>query len=171
MQSGRVSVLHLFSVIVILVASACSSATPSTPPGSSPTVVLPPCEWVDVVRVIDGDTIVAEVGGQQERVRYIGMDTPEVSPAEAFGPEATERNRELLEDGEVCLERDISERDRYDRLLRYAWLRDGRMVNEVLLAEGLAVVATFPPDVKYAERRFLPAQRKAREEGLGLWVE
>ena len=118
-----------------------------------------------VIRVIDGDTIEIEGG---ERVRYIGMDTPEdTSVSECFGEQATRRNRELVEGRLVELERDISETDRFSRLLRYVWV-DGEMINEVLVAEGFALAATFPPDVKY-ERSFLFAQTQARSEGLGLW--
>jgi micrococcal nuclease len=68
----------------------------------------------------------------------------------------------------VCLERDLSERDRYGRLLRYAWLEDGRMVNEVLVLEGFAVTDTVPPDVKYVDR-FTAAQAAAREAERGIW--
>ncbi|MGE5596830.1 MAG: thermonuclease family protein [Hyphomicrobiales bacterium] len=136
---------------------------------------LPPCTWADVVRVTDGDTIVVDLVGREERVRYIGMDTPEVagSPggAEPFGSEASAANKDLLRDGRVCLERDVSERDRYGRLLRYAWLADGRMAGEELVREGLARVATFPPDVKYIDSRLLPAQREAQQAGRGLWGE
>lgn len=67
----------------------------------------------------------------------------------------------------MYLERDVSEVDRFDRLLRYVWLEDGTMVNEELVAEGYAQISTFPPDVKYVER-FLAAQRAAREARLGL---
>ena len=128
-----------------------------------------PCDWEEVDRVIDGDTIAITVDGIEEHVRYIGMDTPEVD--EPLGDRATERNEELLadSDSEVCLERDVSERDQYGRLLRYAWLRDGRMLNEVLVEQGLAEVVTFPPDVKYHESRLLPAQRGAKAAGLGMW--
>ena len=118
-----------------------------------------------VTRVIDGDTVEIEGGA---RVRYIGMDTPEdTSVKECFGDEATRRNRELVEGRLVELERDISDTDRFDRLLRYVWV-DGEMVNEVLIAEGLASVSTFPPDVRYVER-FLGLEGEARSLGLGLW--
>ena len=118
-----------------------------------------------VIRVIDGDTIEIDGG---ERVRYIGMDTPEdTALKECFGEQATRRNRELVEGRSVELERDISETDRFGRLLRYVWV-GGEMINEVLVAEGFALAATFPPDVKY-ESTFLLAQTRARAEGLGLW--
>ncbi|HQW51790.1 MAG TPA: thermonuclease family protein, partial [Tepidiformaceae bacterium] len=71
--------------------------------------------------------------------------------------------------GRLCLEKDVSDRDQYRRLLRYAWLDDGRMVNEELLEAGMARVVTFPPDVKYHDARLLPAQRAASRAGLGIW--
>lgn len=126
-----------------------------------------------VTKVIDGDTIEIE-GGQ--RVRYLGVDTPEtVDPrksVECFGKEAKNKNRELIEGKRVILEKDISETDKYGRLLRYVYLPlpDGTMlfVNDYLIREGYAKVLTIPPDVKFAEQ-FLEAQRKAREGNLGLW--
>lgn len=102
------------------------------------------------------------------------MDTPETRHPtlglQPFGPEASKANTALVAGRRVCLEKDISERDRYDRLLRYVWLEDGRLVNEVLVARGFATTDTFPPDVKYVER-FLAAQQIAAAEGLGLWAE
>ena len=118
-----------------------------------------------VVRVIDGDTVVIEGG---ERLRYIGMDTPEsTTQHECFGDEATERNRDLVEGRVVALETDVSGRDRFGRLLRYVYV-DGVMVNELLVLEGYATANTFPPDIKYQER-FLAAQTAAREAAAGLW--
>jgi micrococcal nuclease len=126
-----------------------------------------------VVRVVDGDTIRVRIDGVEERVRYIGIDTPELSHptrgVEPFGPEASAYNEQLVRRRQVCLERDVSDRDRYGRLLRYAWLEDGRMVNEVLVEAGMARVATFPPDVKYIDERLLPAQRSAAAAGRGIW--
>jgi len=143
---------------------------PRTP---NPSAELPACQWAEVVRVIDGDTIAVNIEGRPDTVRYIGVDTPETRHptrgVEPFGEEASAYNRDLLEDGWVCLEKDITERDRYDRLLRYAWLEDGAFVNEALLLAGLARVVTYPPDVKYVESRYLPAQQRARDAGLGLW--
>ncbi len=134
---------------------------------------LPECTWARVVKITDGDTIRVRFDGREERVRYIGIDTPEVrgSPGgpEPFGDEATKANARMVEDERVCLERDVSDRDRYGRLLRYVWLRDGTLVNEELLRMGLAQVSTYPPDVKYVESRFLPAQEEAQAAGLGIW--
>lgn len=134
-----------------------------------------PTETALVVRVIDGDTIVVRLGGQDRRLRYVGMDTPETvkpdSPVEWLGPEAREANRALVEGRTVVLEKDVSETDRFGRLLRYVWLVDGdrwTMVDLELIARGFAQVETDPPDVRYAER-FVAAQRIARDAGIGLW--
>jgi len=125
-------------------------------------------EVARVARVIDGDTIELESG---ERVRYIGIDTPESvhpdRPDECFGAESAARNRELVEGKEVVLVRDVSERDKYGRLLRYVYA-GGVFVNELLLKEGYAQVTTYPPDVAHVET-YLAAQREAREAGRGLW--
>lgn len=126
-----------------------------------------------VAKVIDGDTIEIE-GGQ--RVRYLGMDTPETvdprKPVQCFGKEAKNKNKELVEGKRVILEKDISETDKYGRLLRYVYLplETGELlfVNDFLIREGYAKVLTIPPDVKFAEQ-FLEAQRQARERSLGLW--
>ncbi|HET7737242.1 MAG TPA: thermonuclease family protein [Tepidiformaceae bacterium] len=153
-----------------LLLAACEPLA-ADPPDT--TVDLPPCEWVEVDRVVDGDTLVVLIDGDTDRVRLTGIDTPETvapdQPVEPYGLEASALTRTLLEDGWVCLERDISDRDRFDRLLRYGWLEDGRMLNEELLRAGLANVVTFPPDVKYHETRLLPAQDEARAASRGIW--
>lgn len=126
-----------------------------------------------VVRVIDGDTVEADIAlGSRATIRYIGIDTPETvapgQPLGCFGREASDRNKALVENKTVYLEKDVSETDRFGRLLRYVYLEDGKMVNELLVAEGYAQVSTFPPDVKYQDR-FLAAQQQARSANRGLW--
>jgi micrococcal nuclease len=120
---------------------------------------------------VDGDTIDVLVGGATYRVRYIGVDTPETvdprRPVQCYGREASQRNRELVEGKTVELEKDVSETDKYGRLLRYVWV-DGEMVNATLVREGFAVVVTYPPDVRHQEL-FLSLQREARDAGRGLW--
>lgn len=124
-----------------------------------------------VINVVDGDTIDVMLNGIEYRVRYILVDTPETKhpekPVEPFGPEAYEANRQLVEGKTVLLEKDVSETDRYGRLLRYVYVGD-LMVNEELLRLGLAQVSTFPPDVKYVDR-FLEVQRQAQAAGVGMW--
>ena len=106
----------------------------------------PARESARVVRVIDGDTIVVLLDGEEERVRYIGIDTPELGTM--CGVKARLVNSLLVSGKVVQLEKDVSERDRYGRLLRYVYA-DGVMVNARLVEEGHAKVATYPPDVKY----------------------
>jgi len=123
---------------------------------------------VKVIRVIDGDTIKIE---GDKVVRYIGIDTPETvhpsKPVQCYGKEASNKNKKLVEGKEVKLEKDVSETDKYGRLLRYIWLGD-TLVNEYLVREGYAQSSSYPPDVKY-QNRFIEAQRQAREEKKGLW--
>ena len=121
-----------------------------------------------VINVVDGDTIDVLIGDKKYRVRYIGIDTPEtIHPTrgeEPYGREATARNRQLVLGQSVYPEMDVSDTDRYGRLLRYVWLEDGTMVNAALVAEGYTQATTYPPDVKYTEE-FRELQRMAREEG------
>ncbi|GAH85761.1 unnamed protein product [marine sediment metagenome] len=119
-----------------------------------------------VIQVIDGDTITIEGG---YRVRYIGIDTPEVYPQpEPFGGEAWQANRRLVEGKEVHLERDVSETDRYGRLLRYVYV-DGVFVNAELVKQGLAWAKAYPPDTQYQDY-LEQMETEAREVGRGMWA-
>ena len=159
-------------------ASATETPSASAAKTPEPTTALAPIgrtETARVVRVVDGDTIIIDRGRGNERLRYIGMDTPETvkpnTPVQWMGPEASAANKALVDGREVVLEKDVSEIDQYDRLLRYVWLRDGDVwtfVNLELVRLGFAQVATFPPDVRWTDL-FLAAQRVAREAGVGLW--
>lgn len=122
-----------------------------------------------VVRVVDGDTIELENG---QKVRYIGVDTPEVKdprkPVQCFGEAASEKNKELVLRKEIRLEKDVSETDTFGRLLRYVYVGD-IFVNEYLVREGYAYAATFPPDVKH-QAVLQEAQEIARQGKKGLWL-
>jgi len=127
-----------------------------------------------VVNVVDGDTVDVRINGQVERVRLIGIDTPEsVDPrqtVECFGREAAAKATELLNGRTVFLEADGSQADRdsFDRLLRYLWLEDGRMVNYELIDQGYAFEYTFAVPYRY-QAQFKAAEARARAEGRGLW--
>lgn len=123
-----------------------------------------------VTRVVDGDTVdISPSVKGFSRVRLIGMDTPETHfGTQPYGPEASEFTKRHLEGKDVTLELDVQKRDPYGRLLAYVHLPDGRMFNEILVQEGYAQVATFPPNVRHVER-FKEAQRYARENERGLW--
>ena len=123
--------------------------------------------------VSDGDTIRVRLdSGRVERVRYIGVDTPETAkphaPVECFAERAREFNERLVGDREIRLELDVEERDRYGRLLAYVYA-DRTLVNAELLREGFADVLTVPPNVRFAAR-FRRLARDARQGGKGLWA-
>ncbi len=125
-----------------------------------------PPDTARVIEVIDGDTITIEGG---YRVRYIGIDAPEIHPdLEAFGIEAWQANRKLVEGKEVRLERDVSEKDKYGRLLRYVWV-DDILVEAELVRQGLARAKAYPPDTKYQDY-LEQMEAEARQAGRGIWA-
>jgi micrococcal nuclease len=172
--------LLVAATLIALLAAGCRgserprSSAPSPTRTAASATPTPPArarETARVLRVIDGDTILVALDGREERVRYIGVDTPETvapdRPVGCFGKEASEANRALVEGRTVELERDVSERDRFGRLLRYVYA-DGVSVNEELVRRGYATAVTFPPDVREADR-LRSLERAAREGGRGLW--
>jgi micrococcal nuclease len=153
-----------------------AQATPEPPtPDPAPLGHAPqgPTVLATVVSVTDGDTIRVLVDGVEQRVRYIGIDAPEVgSGAEWMGAEATAANSSLVAGRQVVLERDVSKRDQFGRMLRYVWLEtdDGwLLVNRELVRRGFAQAVSFPPDVKY-DALFLRAQRNAAKAARGMWA-
>ena len=138
--------------IILLLLLACGCQSPPT--------------TARVIEVIDGDTIIVEGG---YRVRYIGIDTPEIHPeVEAFGLEAWQANRELVEGKIVYLERDVSEVDKYGRLLRYVYV-DDIFVNAELVKQGLAYAQAYPPDTKHQDY-LEKLEQEARQAGRGMWA-
>lgn len=144
----------------------------------------PGAERATVVRVVDGDTIEVEITGRAdgpgagtalvgsvEKVRLLGIDTPESvrpgTPIECFGRESSAAAKALLEGLEVWLVKDVEERDQYDRLLRYVYIGD-EMANARLVVNGYAQVYTYPPNIRHADL-FVALQREARENDRGLW--
>jgi len=146
----RVRFLVIF-VLLLLLICGCTS----------------PPDTALVIQVIDGDTIVIEGG---YRVRYIGIDTPEIhpQPEEAYGMEALQANLELVEGKIVRLERDVSQTDKYKRLLRYVYV-DGIFVNAELVRLGLAEAKAYPPDIKHQED-LEKLEREAKQAGRGMWA-
>jgi len=141
-------------------------------------------DYTDILvkRAIDGDTLQLESG---ERLRLIGIDTPELHDSEKLykdsrrsgedaakikelGRRAWEFTRGLAEGKRLSLEFDVERRDKYGRLLAYAYLKDGTFVNARIVEEGYASLMTFPPNVKYAGL-FAKLYRQAREQRRGLW--
>jgi len=120
--------------------------------------------------VIDGDTIVLDTG---EKVRYTGVDTPETvdprKPVQCFGKEASDKNKELVAGKEVKLVKDISDKDKYGRLLRYVYVGD-KFINDSLVKDGFAHSSSYPPDIKYQEQ-FRKSEEEAKNNKIGLWAD
>ncbi|MGY3261705.1 thermonuclease family protein [Frigoribacterium sp. 2355] len=184
----RLTPRRLLGVLVVLVAGAVLVAFPRLlgdgsaggDPGGAGAVPVPtsvPAAAVEAVvdRVVDGDTVVVLVAGERERIRLIGVDTPETvkpdAPVDCFGPEASAFTTAALPEGAtVWLEDDASQgdADRYDRLLRYVWSPDGTMLNERLVAEGYGREDTYDDAYRYRDR-FVAAEASAEASRVGLW--
>lgn len=125
-----------------------------------------------LLQVIDGDTIrVRMADGSVEKVRYIGIDAPEVthgdSAGEYLGDEAAAHNAELLQSGPLRLQTDVDEWDDFGRLLAYVWAGDV-FVNERLVRDGYARARNYPPNLAQQDRLW-DAHDSAREAGIGIW--
>jgi micrococcal nuclease len=135
-----------------------------------------------VSRAVDGDTLVLETG---ERVRLIGIDTPEmhesnklyrdaertkqdITTIQKLGRRAYEFTKNLAEGKRVSLEFDVEKYDKYKRLLAYVYLKNGTFVNAEVVKQGYASLMTYPPNVKYADL-LLKLYQEARENRRGLW--
>lgn len=168
MRNVSRAALLLVAVLLLLVPGPALADEWPRPPSDG--------ELVQVIDVIDGDTIrVERADGSIERVRYIGIDTPEIGhqpgeTSEPWGREATDANRRWVEDEQVLLERDVSETDRYDRLLRYVWIESKGgwlMVNGELVSLGLADVRAYEPDTRYYAW-LSELEQDARVSGTGM---
>lgn len=124
-----------------------------------------------VVAVLDGDTIDVQLAdGARERVRYIGIDTPEENSngvPECFAQEATVANQQWVAGKTITLVSGNENRDQYSRLLRYVYV-DGELVNELLVRDGFAVTLTIPPNTRLAST-FQKHERDAQAQARGLW--
>ena len=145
-----------------------------------------PAGFVEVKKIVDGDTYHIIYDGREESVRLIGIDTPEsrrnakakkdasrsgddLDKIVEMGKSATEFAKSIVKPGDqLRIELDVQERDKYGRLLVYLYFPDGRMLNEILVKEGYASPLTYPPNVKY-QTRFSDAYTYARENYKGLW--
>ena len=153
--------------------------TNNTIENTSPSISKENFVEVKVKRIVDGDTIVVTLNNKDEKVRLIGVNTPEsTTKIETFGKEASNYTKDKLTNKTVYLEKDVSQTDKYGRLLRYVWLEipnqitedeiKKKMFNAILVLEGYAQVATYPPDVKYVDY-LKNIQNIARDANLGLW--
>lgn len=162
----------LTAALVVLTACAPLDTAPA-PAADVGAVVVPADASSGVVeRVVDGDTLIAEVDGERERIRLLRIDAPEVArdgdPGECLGDAATAALTELLPPGaRIDLATDVEVRDRYGRLLAHVWV-DGTWVNGTMLATGFADVLTIPPNVAHDDE-VRAAAADARRGAVGLW--
>jgi micrococcal nuclease len=190
MELRRVRVGLLLLVLVLVLVAGCEGLVEDVGGGAAgrapadlATSGAERAAWPDppgdavparVQRVSDGDTFVADVKGRRERVRVIGVDTPESvapnRPDEPFGEEASDFAKHHLDGETVRLAGDAEPRDRYGRMLAYVWLEDGTFWNALLVAEGYAQQLTIPPNVTYAGL-FRRLAAEARQEDRGLWAQ
>lgn len=184
----RRRILYLFAgLILCLNIAGCSPDAQVTYDSSKAKFVMPlgrSYNYADILvtRAVDGDTLLLESG---ERVRLIGIDTPEmhessklyrdaqrsgedVTTIQKLGRQSYEFTKNLVEGKQVSLEFDVEKYDRYKRLLAYLYLKDGTFVNAKIVEAGYASPLTYPPNVKYADL-FLKLYREARENRRGLW--
>lgn len=156
-----------FCVLLLGCSGAADEAAPATSGMLTANAIL--------VGVVDGDTIDVTLDGIDERVRLIGIDTPETkkpeTPVQCFGPEASAYTESLLPDGTTLhLERDVEARDKYGRLLAYVYVAgSGLFVNLEIVRRGYANTLTIPPNVAHAAD-FVEAARAAEASNLGLWA-
>ena len=140
-----------------------------------------------IIQIVDGDTLTIQHNGRAEKVRLIGIDTPEsninnktkkdaargngdIDTITKMGKDATRFVKKIVKPGDpVTIEFDKQTRDKYGRLLGYVYLSNGKMLNEEIVKAGYANLLTYPPNVKYQDR-FLKAYREARENSRGLWA-
>lgn len=160
---GAVLFVGSLSLFVLILNTVARNS--STPYAAEPTVI----------ETIDGDTIDVRIGYKRQRIRLLGIDTPETKdprkPVQCFGREASERTDELLPPGTVVrLEHDIEKHDAYNRLLAYVWrASDGLFVNLDLVADGYADILSIPPNTAHADE-FRAAMTAAKATPVGLWA-
>ena len=159
--------MHRILFVIAVFVAACAPARSASLPRTAPDAAV-------VSKEVDGDTIHVNIGGRDERIRFIGMDTPETHGrnglVECFGAEAAAHTAALIPVGtRVRLVRDAEARDRYGRLLAYVYRSsDNLFVNLALARDGYADVLTYPPNVAH-EADFVAAVASARNANIGLW--
>lgn len=158
-------IFHFKERSIIQIVSSPSPSPASTLGGSmAPNTIGGQITYAKVTRVIDGDTIVIDTG---QHVRYIGMNAPELETNECYATQASEINKNLVLGKTVKLVKDVSETDKYGRILRFVYV-DDQMIDDELVKDGAAKIMTIPPDVKFKDE-FQGSENYARENKLGLW--
>ncbi|GKU78481.1 thermonuclease family protein [Paenibacillus sp. L3-i20] len=157
----------IFTLLLVIILAGCNAIS------IAPSNKIKSDTWYDVSNYVDGDTFKINVGKDEHTIRLLYIDTPETvkpnSKVEAYGPEASALTKQLLEEsGEVKLSFDKEVKDRFERTLAIVELKDGRILNEVLLQEGLAKVMIVEPNVKM-ENVYKQLEQQAKEGKMALW--
>lgn len=166
------ALLSIFIAFVAWIAQA-QNWTNTQPDINNVTPAPSQTGWSNVLSIEDGDTITVDIDGQSEKVRLVGVDTPETrdprTSVQCFGRAASEFTKSLIGSNQIRLETDklSDNRDRYDRLLRYVYLPDNKLLNAELIRQGYGFAYTVFPFDKMEEFRQL--EKQARESELGLW--
>lgn len=171
------------ALVIVLTAVVAWGCTLLPEPSSERPVDAPVVTRAEVIRHTDGDTARFRLdGGAEEKVRFIGIDTPEVGEsAEPYGAEAAAYTRDVIPVGTIVwLETDAELRDKHGRLLAYVWLEQpvtgdaaevrSHMLNARIVLDGFANAYTYPPNVKYTDT-LKDLQSEARDARRGLWAE
>jgi micrococcal nuclease len=171
--ADRTLSMHRMLLCIAVLATACRSG--SVPAQTQSTTATALATNATMVSVVDGDTIDVNINGHRERVRLIGIDTPETkkpnTPVQCYGPEATTFTKSLLpSDTALHLERDVVARDDFGRLLAYVYVAGGgEFVNMTIISKGFARPLTIPPNSTHANE-FVEAARRAEADNIGLWA-
>ncbi len=155
-----IALLGILGLFILNLLDGSAATTQSRP------FAAPDGESARVTYVYDGDTVEVEINGRTYKVRYIGVDTPEID--QFYYEEASAENRKLVNNARVTLVRDVSNTDQYDRLLRYVYLADGTFVNAELLEGGYGRTINIEPDTHY-EKEFAKLQQDAKDNQRGVW--
>ena len=165
---------RLIKLTTAFVGALLAYAAAKAAPNVSPAATVPSGGYFKVEQVFDGDTIAVKINGTVEKVRFLGVDTPEThdprKPVQCFGREAAAWTSQALVGRSVRLETDSAqgERDKYGRLLAYVWRDDGVLVNQELIMNGYAHEYTYQVPYKY-QQTFQAEEARAQEKQLGLW--
>jgi micrococcal nuclease len=183
MKGKHISVVSLIVLLLYIVLQNYLSSPSHTPAVTSTPVptksVLPAAtgvtDWALVVKVVDGDTLTVSLNGKKEKVRLIGIDTPESvdprRPVECFAKEASRKMSDLVSNQTVRLVSDPSQgdKDKYQRLLRYVFNSKGELINQLMIEGGYAHEYTYDSPYQY-QKAFKDAENRARTNEVGLWA-
>jgi micrococcal nuclease len=172
-QPARLPAGRLWALLAGFILLAACTGHEISAPENPPAECIPPGQTpisAEVVKVIDGDTIAVQIAGEEQRLRYIGINAPEMDSENQrlLAEQARDLNYLLVAEQEVLLFRDTSETDQFQRLLRYVYV-DDLFVNYELVRRGLVRARDYPPDTA-CSAMLAEAERLAREEGLGIWA-